>query len=701
MVKALHAADIEVILDVVYNHTAEGNHLGPTLAFRGHRQRRLLPARRRRPAHYYDTTGTGNSLLMRNPHVLQLIMDSLRYWVTEMHVDGFRFDLAATLARQFHEVDRLSAFFDLVQQDPVVSQVKLIAEPWDVGDGGYQVGNFPPLWTEWNGKYRDTVRDFWRGEPARSASSPRGSPGRATSTSTTAASRSRRSTSSPRTTASRCATSCPTTRSTTRPTARTTTTARATTARGTAASRARPTTRRSAPCGCASSATSSPRCCSRQGVPMLLHGDELGRTQGGNNNVYCQDNEISWVDWDLDDDDQQLLAFTAAARRRCAASTPSSAGAASSPAAPTTAARASSATSPGSAVRGEHDGRGRPGHDGVAKPLMVFLNGQAIPSPTRAASRVARRLRSSSSSTPTTSRGRVHAARRGVRRATGSPSSTPAPTWSSTALDTRPAAAEVQPRSLVVLRCPREVRRSPPEPPRLTGRDDATAHRPDRRAVPTSTYRLQLARRASASTTAAAQVGLPRGARRLAPLPLAGPAGGAGLDARLRRRRPHPDLPRSSAAREAFAAARRPRCREAGLGIVVDVVPNHMTMPDADAPQRAALVAAARRAGDSPYAAWFDVDWDAEGGRILMPVLGGTARARRSQRGDVPRRRRRARPARVGAALLRPRASRSRPAPTTTAAAPSCVDAQHYRLASWLARGRRGSTTGASSTSPR
>ena len=166
MVRALHEAGIEVILDVVYNHTAEGNHLGPMLSFKGidnPAYYRLVPDDR---AHYYDYTGTGNSLNMRHPHALQLIMDSLRYWVTEMHVDGFRFDLAATLARQFHEVDRLSAFFDLIQQDPVVSQVKLIAEPWDVGEGGYQVGNFPPLWSEWNGKYRDTVRDFWRGEPA-------------------------------------------------------------------------------------------------------------------------------------------------------------------------------------------------------------------------------------------------------------------------------------------------------------------------------------------------------------------------------------------------------------------------------------------------------------------------------------------------------------------------------------------------------
>ena len=166
MVRAFHDADIEVILDVVYNHTAEGNQLGPTINFRGidnvHYYRLLDEDLR----YYKDFTGTGNSLNARHPHTLQLIMDSLRYWVLEMHVDGFRFDLAATLARELHDVDRLSAFFDLVQQDPVVSQVKLIAEPWDVGEGGYQVGNFPGLWTEWNGKYRDTVRDYWRGEPA-------------------------------------------------------------------------------------------------------------------------------------------------------------------------------------------------------------------------------------------------------------------------------------------------------------------------------------------------------------------------------------------------------------------------------------------------------------------------------------------------------------------------------------------------------
>jgi isoamylase len=162
MVRELHTSGIEVILDVVYNHTAEGNHLGPILSMRGIDNPSYYRLVDGQPRMYHDTTGTGNSLNMRNPHVLQLLMDSLRYWVQEMHVDGFRFDLAATLARQFHEVDRLSAFFDLIQQDPVISKVKLIAEPWDVGDGGYQVGNFPPLWSEWNGKYRDSVRDYWR-----------------------------------------------------------------------------------------------------------------------------------------------------------------------------------------------------------------------------------------------------------------------------------------------------------------------------------------------------------------------------------------------------------------------------------------------------------------------------------------------------------------------------------------------------------
>src|SRR6266581_5261068 len=166
MVKALHEAGIEVILDVVYNHTAEGDHRGPTLSFRGIDNAAYYRLRADEPQYYVDYTGCGNSLNVRHPHALQLIMDSLRYWVLEMHADGFRFDLAAALARELHDVDRLSTFFEMVQQDPVVSQVKLIAEPWDVGEGGYQVGKFPPLWTEWNGKYRDAVRDLWRGRPA-------------------------------------------------------------------------------------------------------------------------------------------------------------------------------------------------------------------------------------------------------------------------------------------------------------------------------------------------------------------------------------------------------------------------------------------------------------------------------------------------------------------------------------------------------
>ena len=174
MVKALHRAGIEVILDVVYNHTAEGNHLGPMLCFKGvdnESYYRLMPEDER---FYMDFTGTGNSLNVVHPSVLRLIMDSLRYWVTECHVDGFRFDLASALARELYDVDRLSAFFDVIHQDPILSQVKLIAEPWDVGPGGYQVGNFPVLWSEWNGIYRDTMRDFWRGAGRRRASSRAG-----------------------------------------------------------------------------------------------------------------------------------------------------------------------------------------------------------------------------------------------------------------------------------------------------------------------------------------------------------------------------------------------------------------------------------------------------------------------------------------------------------------------------------------------
>src|ERR1700727_1271417 len=253
LVKTMHQAGIEVILDVVYNHTAEGNHFGPTLSFRGidnPAYYRLADGGR----YYFDTTGTGNTLNMRHPHVLQLIIDSLRYWVSEMHVDGFRFDLAASLARQFHEVDRLSAFFDLIQVDPVVSQVKLIAEPWDLGEGGYQVGNFPTLWSEWNGRYRDTVRDYWCGADRTLADFAYRLTG------STDDNRSWNSgvegpTDDPE------------------------------------VQRLRVQRRRALMTTMLLST----------GVPMIRHGDELGHSQGGNNNAYCQDNEISWLDWESAD----------------------------------------------------------------------------------------------------------------------------------------------------------------------------------------------------------------------------------------------------------------------------------------------------------------------------------------------------------------------------------------------------------------
>ena len=310
MVKALHEADIEVILDVVYNHTAEGNHLGPTLCFRGIDNGAYYRLVDGDEAHYFDTTGTGNSLLMRHPHVLQLIMDSLRYWVTEMRVDGFRFDLASSLARQFHEVDRLSAFFDLVQQDPVVSQVKLIAEPWDVGDGGYQVGNFPPLWTEWNGAYRDTVRDFWRGEPHTLGEFA----SRITGSSDLYQRDGRRPIASINFVTAHDG-------FTLRDLVSYNEKHNDANGEGGADGESH---NRSWNCGAEGETDDAEVLELRarqqrnflatlllsQGVPMIAHGDELGRSQGGNNNVYCQDNEISWVDWDLDPDQKELLELT-------------------------------------------------------------------------------------------------------------------------------------------------------------------------------------------------------------------------------------------------------------------------------------------------------------------------------------------------------------------------------------------------------
>ena len=388
MVRTLHQAEIEVILDVVYNHTAEGNHLGPTLSFRGIDNAayyRLVDDDRR---YYMDTTGTGNSLLMRHPHVLQMIMDSLRYWVLEMHVDGFRFDLAAALARQFHEVDRLSVFFDLVQQDPVVSQVKLIAEPWDVGDGGYHVGNFPPLWSEWNGKYRDTIRDFWRGQ---SATLPEFA-SRLTGSSDLYQQDSRRPVASVNFV-----------------TAHDGFTLADLVSYGHKHNEANgednrdgSDDNRSWNCG-VEGPTDDPGVLAlrarqkrnflatllmSQGVPMLLAGDEMGRTQQGNNNAYCQDNPISWLDWSADATADPALADFVRALIRLRADHPVF--------------RRRRFFS-GQAVRG---GRQRLGDiawftpvgaemtdedwdAGFAKSLTVFLNGQAISEPDRRGGRIA------------------------------------------------------------------------------------------------------------------------------------------------------------------------------------------------------------------------------------------------------------------------------------------------------------------------
>jgi glycogen operon protein len=309
MVKALHRAGIEVILDVVYNHTAEGNHLGPMLSFKGIDNKqyyRLVPDD---PHHYMDYTGTGNTLDARVPSVLRLIMDSLRYWVTQCHVDGFRFDLASALARELYDVDKLSAFFDVIHQDPVLSQVKLIAEPWDVGPGGYQVGNFPVLWSEWNGMYRDVVRDFWRGQApvAEFASRYTGSAdlyeddGRTPYASVNFV------------------------------TAHDGFTLRDLVTYNEKHNEAnleggRDGTDDNRSWNCGVEGETDDRDVralrARQqrnflatlflslGTPMLLGGDEIGRTQGGNNNAWCQDSEISWFDWELDEEREDLLAFT-------------------------------------------------------------------------------------------------------------------------------------------------------------------------------------------------------------------------------------------------------------------------------------------------------------------------------------------------------------------------------------------------------
>ncbi|WP_104169625.1 glycogen debranching protein GlgX [Cryobacterium sp. M23] len=313
MVRSLHDAGIEVILDVVYNHTAEGNHLGPTISFKGidnEAYYRLMDDDKR---YYMDYTGTGNTLNVRHPHSLQLIMDSLRYWVLEMHVDGFRFDLASALARDLYDVDKLSTFFELVQQDPVVSQVKLIAEPWDVGPGGYQVGNFPAQWTEWNGKYRDTVRDFWRGEPSTLGEFA----SRITGSADLYEHSGRRPVASINFVTAHDGFSLSDLVSYNE---------KHNDANGENGQDGE-SHNRSWNSG-VEGPTDDPEVLAlrarqqrnyvatlllSQGVPMILHGDELGRTQNGNNNTYAQDNELSWIHWS--EADQPLIEFTAAVSR--------------------------------------------------------------------------------------------------------------------------------------------------------------------------------------------------------------------------------------------------------------------------------------------------------------------------------------------------------------------------------------------------
>jgi len=307
MVKTLHQAGIEVILDVVFNHTPEGNHLGPTLSLKGIDNLAYYRTTQDR-RFYMDYTGTGNSLNMRHPHVLQMIMDSLRYWIQEMHVDGFRFDLAATLARELHDVDRLSAFFDLIQQDPIVSQAKLIAEPWDVGEGGYQVGNFPPLWSEWNGKFRDTVRDYWRGQDATLGEFAN----RLTGSADLYASTGRRPFASVNFVTAHDGFALKDLVSYNE---------KHNEANG-EENRDGESHNRSWNCGAEGPANDDKVNALRakqqrnllttlllsQGVPMISGGDEIGRSQKGNNNAYCQDNELSWFDWE--NFDESLLNFT-------------------------------------------------------------------------------------------------------------------------------------------------------------------------------------------------------------------------------------------------------------------------------------------------------------------------------------------------------------------------------------------------------
>ena len=621
MVRAMHAAGIEVILDVVYNHTAEGNHLGPTLSFKGLDNPAYYRLVEDDLRYYMDYTGTGNSLNVRHPHSLQLIMDSLRYWVIEMHVDGFRFDLASALAREFYDVDRLSTFFELVQQDPVVSQVKLIAEPWDVGPGGYQVGGFPPQWTEWNGKFRDTVRDFWRGEPSLGEFASRLS-----GSSDLYEQSGRRPVASINFV-----------------TAHDGFTLRDLVSYNDKHNEANgednndgESHNRSWNHG-VEGPTDDPEILAlrakqqrnfittlllSQGVPMLLHGDEVGRTQQGNNNTYAQDGPISWVHWD--EVDEPLVEFTRAR----------------GPAAP----RAHDV--PTSPLLHRYDGahrqrRGRaPQRHRLAAPRRPADGGRRLERPGGEVDRDVpqrprhpepRQSRPARRGRPLPAvlqrrRGRrtAHASARGVRRGLGRrhrhrqryagarPRCEPASARRSPDAACSCSASTARRRPLP---SPRPPRRSPPRSRarRRTGkgRYDLTMR------VPTSTYRLQVNARFTLHDAAATlpylhDLGVDW--VYLSPLLKAEPGSDHGYDVV-----DHAVIDPERGGREGLAAVSA-EAKRLGMGVLVDIVPNHMGV--ATPRENTWWWDLLLRGRDSAHADAFDVDWEAGGGRVRIPVLG-------------------------------------------------------------------------------
>ena len=600
MVRDLHAAGIEVILDVVYNHTAEGNHQGPTLSMRGIDNQAYYRLVEDDQRYYMDYTGTGNSLNVRHPHTLQLIMDSLRYWVTEMHVDGFRFDLASTLAREFYDVDRLSTFFDLVQQDPVISQVKLIAEPWDVGPGGYQVGNFPPGWTEWNGKYRDTVRDFWRGTPGTMGEFA----ARLTGSSDLYQDDGRRPYASINFVTAHDGFTLNDLVSYNE---------KHNEANGeggqdgaddnnswnhgvegpTDDEAIRELRQRQRRNFLATLFLS-------QGVPMVLHGDEIGRTQYGNNNGYCQDSEISWMEWSPEKSDSELMDFTGRDLR---------------------AARLPPGVPAPALLQRAHDPPGRGRHRGPARHRLVHLVGRGddrpglgvrrggrahgVPQrrrhPRERLPRPARRRRLVHADLQRPLRGRRrHAPRQGL----------PAPLGRRARHHHRRGRRRHRPHDpdpggAEPARGPPRARRGRRPHGHRAFDAAAAAHRPDGAVVsiPASTYRLQLS---PAQDFAAARglVGylesLGVGALYCSPILQAAPGSTHGYDV-VDPTRANDQLGGESGRRDLVATL-----RAAGLGVLVDLVPNHMgvAVPEAN-PSWWSLL---RDGPGSEYASWYDAD---------------------------------------------------------------------------------------------